>query len=150
MNNKIFGIIFCAICFVCHAQSKWDKDLVVDYKMSDKEGSLLNHIVMKKDSVFYEWIERNKTNTKKVVTDADFENKILKVIADNNVTKFKNHDLTKGSVNAVFTYKNGGKTKTITFAQPVKQGSKEEKFIKAFMEPILLKMFEQELKNFPK
>ncbi len=150
MKNRILVIVFCAICFLCNAQSRWDKDLVVDYKMSDKDGVLMNHIEMKKDSVFYEWIERNKHNTKKVATDAEFENKILKAMNDNKVTKFKSRDLAKGSVNMVFTYKKGSKTKTIIFAQPIKKESKEEKFIREFMEPILTKMFEQEIKNFPR
>jgi hypothetical protein len=138
------------ICFAVKAQSKWDKDLVVDYKMTDKDESLLNHIEVKKDTIFYEWIEKNKHNTKKMATDAALENKLLKAMDDFKILKFKSAKLTKGSVNMVFTHKKGNKTKSIIFPQPVKQGSKEEKFIQQFLEPILTKVFEQELKNFPR
>jgi hypothetical protein len=132
------------------AQSKWDKDLVVDYRMTDKDESLLNHIEIKKDTIFYEWIEKNAHHTKKMVADVELENKLLKAMEQNKVLKFKSAKLTKGSVNMVFMQKKGRKTKTIIFPQPIKRDSREEKFIKEFLEPILTKLFEQELKTFPK
>ena len=111
MKNK-FIIIFCFFCMAVKAQNKWDKDLVVDYKMSDKDGSLMTHIEVKKDSIFYEWIEKNRHNVKKMGTDIEFENKILKAINDNKVLKFKSHKLAKNSVNMIFQYKKNSKTKT--------------------------------------
>src|ERR1041385_5142826 len=122
MKNK-FIIIFCFFCMAVKAQSKWDKDLVVDYKMSDKDGSLMTHIEVKKDSIFYEWIEKNRHNVKKMGTDIEFENKILKAINDNKVLKFKSHKLAKNSVNMIFQYKKNSKTKTVIFPQPIKRGS---------------------------
>lgn len=150
MRNRIFIVIFCAVCIACSAQSKWDQDLVIDYKMTDKDESLLNHIEVRKDTIFYEWIEKGKRYIKKAANEIELQNKLLKAMNDNKILKVKGHELTRSSVNMMITHKKGGKTKTIIFAQPIKQGSREEKFIKEFMEPILTKMFEQELKSFPK
>jgi hypothetical protein len=149
MKNK-FLIILCTLCFAARSQGKWDKDLAVDYKMTDKDEALLNHIEIKKDTIFYEWIEKNKHNTKKMVIDTTIENKLLKAINDHKILKHKTGKLTKGSVNMVLKYNSGKKSKTVIFPQPVKQGSNDEKFMQQFLEPILTKLFEQELKNFPK
>jgi hypothetical protein len=139
----------CLIVFA-KAQSKWDKDLVVTYKMTDKSNKLLNYIVIKKDTLVYEWSDKEKPKKKTVVMDLELENKILNAISDNKVLKFKSAALTKDSQNMMFTHTRGKKTKGVVFSQPIKKGSREEKFIKEFMEPIVLKVFEDELKNFPK
>lgn len=148
MKNKFICVILLAVAsLTLHSQGKWDKDLVVKYKMTDKNDKLLNYVEVTKDSVLYEWTDKEKPVKRKFVLDSDLEEKIMKAIESNKVLKFKRSTLAKGSPNIVFTHAKAGKTKEIVFQQNLKAGSKEEKFIKEFMEPILVKVFEYELKS---
>lgn len=147
--KKRFALMFLffMIVLAMNSQNKWDKNLVVKYKMTDKNDKLLNCVEVTKDSLIYEWIDKEKPVKRKFVMDADLEKKIMKAMGSNKVSKFKSSSLVKGSPNIVFTQIKGSKTKEIIFPQNIKAGSKEEKFIKEFMEPILVKVFEYELKS---
>lgn len=150
MKSNVFTIFFCLVAILVKAQNNWDANLEVDYKMTDKDGSLLNHVLIKKDSLLYEWMEKSKKSTKKIANDVDLQDKLLNAINNNHVLELKSAKPAPGSVNIMLSRKKGRKTKVIIFPQPIKQGSDEEKFVKEFMEPILTKVFEQELKNYPR
>lgn len=150
MKNKLILLVVLLTAFVVKAQSKWGYDLVVKYEMTDEKEETVNYIEIKKDSVLYEWTDKKKPMKRKFVMDVEMENKVLKAMSDNKVMKFKSKNLAKGQKNIVFTYLSIKKTKVVVFPSPIKPNSIEEKFIKEFLEPILVKVFEQEIKNYPR
>lgn len=133
------------------SQSKtWESDLVVNYKMIDKDGKLQNSIAIKKDTVHYQWFEKEKISTKTLSGDTVLENKLIAIMDKYKVLKFKSVKPKAEGSTIVFAHTKAGKKKTIVLPQNLKEGSKEEVFIKEFLEAILIKVFDQEIKNYPK
>lgn len=148
MNRKSNITVVCILfALVTFSQSKWDKDVVVTYKMTDKTDKLLNFVKVTSDTLYYEWISKDKPVMRKFLMNDELASKINDAIKKNKVLKFKSAAYTKGYQNIVFTYTKKSKTKEVVFSQNTMANSREEKFIKEFTEPIVKKVFEQELKN---
>ncbi len=150
MKIKLILFLF-LIAILASAQTKtWESDLVVTYKMTNASGQSLNSIEVKKDTIHYEWIEKEKVTNRMIVGDTALENKLLSVMNKYKILKFKSAKPATPGPNIILTHAKGQTRKTIVMPQHIKAGSKEELFIKEFMEPILLKAFAQEIKGFPK
>ena len=150
MRINLLVFLFVITLSVFSQSKAWHNDLVVDYKMTDKIGKLQNCIVVKKDTLHYQWFEKEKISSKTLIGDTALENKLIAIMDKYKILKFKSvKPRTEGSI-IVFAHTQAGKKKTILLSQNVKAGSKEEVFIKEFLEAIFIKVFAQEIKNFPK
>jgi hypothetical protein len=151
MKNKyLLVLMLCAAFGMYHSQNKWNKNLVVKYKTLDTGGVVLNSIVITSDTLFYEWTDKKKPVKRKFLMNDTLAGKIQEAMNKYKVWKFKCAVPTQSSQNVFFNYDLNGKTKLIIFKQPIKPGSKQENFMKEFLEPILVLVFQQELKGLPK
>jgi hypothetical protein len=145
---------FIAFLFICntivYSQTKtWQSDLLVSYRTTDANGKLLNSIVIKKDTLNYEWLEKNKAAHRILVGDSALENKLLMIMNKHKILKFKSAKNNASAPSMVFVHTKNGKQKTIVMPQNIKPGSKEELFVKEFLEAIVIKVFVKELNNYP-
>jgi hypothetical protein len=151
MKNKFsLLLIFFTWGFLLPAQNKWEKGLVVQYKTVDKDGQLLNNIRVTRDTLFYEWIDKKKPVKRKFPMNDTLAGKLQTAMKKHKVLKFKSATPKEDSQNIFFTYDLNGKTKQIIFKQPIKPDSKQELFMKEFLEPVLVLVFRQELNGFPR
>ena len=75
---KARSIVFLFLfTLTAHSQSvKWENDLVVNYKMTDSNGKMKSAVVVKKDTIHYEWFEKEKVSRRMIVRDTVLENKL--------------------------------------------------------------------------
>ena len=133
----------------CFCQTKeWDKDMVMTYKMKDK-NQVNNTIEVKKDTIHYHWIEKNRVMDRTIVGN-DVQIKILDLMEQFSFSRFKNKPQNESLSSITFIYKKGSVSKTIGMPQPLKNESNEERYIKGFLELIFMKVFEKEVNNYPK
>ncbi len=148
IRSVVFLLLLALTAF--SQSTKWENDLVLNYKMTDKNGKLKNYIEIKKDTLHYQWIDKEKISSKMIVSDTALENKLIAIMDKHKFLKFKSAKMAKPGPNIVFVQTKAGKQKTIVMPQNIKAGSKEEAFIKEFLETALVKVFAHELKNLPK
>ena len=149
---KARSIVFLfLVTLTAHYQSvKLENDLVVNYKMTDSNGKMKSAVVVKKDTIHYEWFEKEKVSRRMIVRDTVLENKLASIVERNRFWKFKSAKLAKPGPNVIFVYTKENRQKTIVIPTNAKPESKKLLFVKEFLEPILIKVFEVEIKNFPK
>jgi hypothetical protein len=151
MKIKLLLLLAFVLNGIVFAQYQtWEKDLVVTYKKTDAKGLLQNSITIKKDTLLYDWIEKSKAGSRILVGDTALENTLILIMKERKFLKFKSAKLLTPGPNILFIYSNTSKQKTIVMPQTIKPGSKEELFVKEFLEAIVLKVFAQELKGVPK
>lgn len=123
---------------------------MVSYKTTDINGKLQNSIEVKKDTLHYRWLEKDKITARMLVGDTTLESKLITIMDKHEILKFKSEKPTTKGSTVVFTHAKAGKQKSILILQNIKIGSKKEVFVKEFLEAVVIKVFAQEIKNFPK
>ena len=81
MKIKLAIFSFLIMISVNAQTKKWENDLVVNYKMTDKNGQLQNSIEVKKDTLRYVWLEKGKITSRMIVHDTTLENKLIGIMA---------------------------------------------------------------------